>query len=131
MLEYSGRRSNLFLLAITEQGYEGKCIDDAQSAFMLGRLISDNVLLAYEILHMLKQKRLGRKAYIVIKLDLSKAYDRVEWNFIKEIMLRMGFDQKWVNALMKCVETVSYSVVINGHVEEKFLPKEDLKKAIR
>ncbi|KAA3488588.1 reverse transcriptase [Gossypium australe] len=60
------------------RGVIEKCIDTTQSAFVPRRLISDYVLLAYEILHTLKQKRMGRKGFMAVKLNMSKAYDRVE-----------------------------------------------------
>ncbi|KAA3485070.1 reverse transcriptase [Gossypium australe] len=110
------------------RGVIGKCIDKAQSAFVPGRLISDNVLLAYEIFNTLKQKRNGKKGFTAVKLDMSKTYDRVEWSFIKEIMIRMGFATKWVEGIMKCMTSVSYSIVMNGFIVEKFQPTRGLRQ---
>ncbi len=51
---------------------------------------------------------------MAIKLDMSKAYDRVEWVFVEEIMCRLGFAEAWIKLIMMCINTASYSVLING-----------------
>lgn len=56
----------------------------------------------------------GCQGYMTIKLDMSKSYDHVEWFFLESIMLKMGFNSKWISLMMECVQTVSYSVLING-----------------
>lgn len=86
-------------------------ISENQSAFMSGRLISDNVLIAYEVMHMLKRKRRGSDAYLALKLDMSKAYNRIEWSYLRAVLTIMGFDLRWVQLVLQCVQTVSYHVV--------------------
>ena len=52
--------------------------------------------------------------YMTIKLDMSKAYDRVEWPFLEGLVRRMGFNEGWTNMIMLCVKIVTYSVLVNG-----------------
>lgn len=56
----------------------------------------------------------GKKGFMAIKLNVSKAYDRVEWGFLEETMRGMGFAHQWIQLIMMCVSTVKYSVLVNG-----------------
>ena len=89
-------------------------ISDSQSAFVPNRLIIDNTTVAYEILHRMRNRRRGKVGQMAVKLDISKAYDWVEWSFLQGIMQKLGFDPRWVNLAMETVTTTSYSVLING-----------------
>lgn len=64
---------------------------DSQSTFVPDRLISDNTSVVYEMLHRLRNKKQGKVGHMVVKLDISKAYDLVEWEFLGKIMLKLGF----------------------------------------
>ena len=66
-------------------------ISDTQSAFIANRLITDNILIAFKSLHHMKNNCIGKKGFTALKLDMSKAYDRVKWIFLEKILLKMGF----------------------------------------
>ena len=91
-----------------------RIISENQSAFLSRRLISDNVLVAFELMHYLEHKREGKESFMAVKLDMSKAYDRVEWVFIEKVMERMGFHEKWISMIMQCISTMSYSILKNS-----------------
>ena len=70
-------------------------ISEFQSAFQSEKVILDNILVAFESLHHMKNKKTGKCGSMAMKLDMSKAYDRVEWEFLMKIMERMGFHSRW------------------------------------
>lgn len=106
----------------------GDIISDTQGAFVEGRLISDNIIVAHEMIHNLRTKESISKQYMAIKTDMSKAYDHVEWNFLETLLEKMGFDRKWVCWVMACVSTVSYTILLNGRTHGFFRPERGIRQ---
>jgi hypothetical protein len=101
-------------------------ISHSQSAFIPSRLIIDNILVAFEALHTMDVRMNGWEGYMALKLNMSKAYDRVEWKFLETVMRRIGFVERWITLAITCTTTISYSVLINGQPHRKIYPTQGL-----
>ncbi|KAL0287184.1 UNVERIFIED_CONTAM: hypothetical protein Scaly_2773100 [Sesamum calycinum] len=89
-----------------------KVISLSQSGFVPGRLLSDNVLLAQELVHSLESRR--PDANVVFKLDMAKAYDRVSWDFLYQVLRRKGFPQRWIGLVANAISHCWFSILVNG-----------------
>ncbi|KAH9724860.1 putative reverse transcriptase/RNA-dependent DNA polymerase [Citrus sinensis] len=103
-------------------------ISEAHSAFVPGRAITDNIIVSSEIMHFLKRKRQGKHGIAALKIDMTKAYDRIEWGFLQDMMLKLGFDPRWVNLIMLCVTTVRYSVLRENREVGPIIPSRGLQQ---
>lgn len=103
-------------------------VSETQSAFVPGRLITDNALIAFECFHKIQHSKNPRDSYCAYKLDLAKAYDRVDWDFLEGALRRIGFADKWIEWVMACVRSVRFTVRCNGELLEPFHPSRGLRQ---
>jgi hypothetical protein len=90
-----------------------KIISPLQSAFVPKRNIQDNTILAHELLRSFKAKR-GKCGFLFLKIDMEKAFDRMEWSFLLAIMEKLGFSHTWISWIRICISTPSLSMLLNG-----------------
>ena len=105
----------------------GKLIAPTQSSFVPGRQISDNIIIVQEMLHSMRKKK-GSQGCMAIKIDLEKAYDRLRWPFIREMLLEARLPQKMIDVILNCVSLSSFSVLWNGDKTEAFTPSRGVRQ---
>lgn len=103
-------------------------VSEKQSAFIDGRLLTDNALIAYEINHYIHRKTQEKIGVAGLKVDVSKAYDRLEWSFIESMLERFAFPVVWIERIMQCVKTVSYSFIRNGEIVGEVVPQRGIRQ---
>ncbi|GJW73196.1 putative reverse transcriptase domain, reverse transcriptase zinc-binding domain protein [Tanacetum coccineum] len=97
-----------------------------QSAFVPGRHISDNILLTQELMHNYHLDRGPSRC--AFKVDIQKAYDMVDWGFMKSILIGFGFHPRMIGWIMECVTTTSFSISINGTLHGYFKGKQGMRQ---
>lgn len=99
-----------------------------QNAFIQGRNITDNILIAHEIFDTLRKKKGRKKGYGALKIDMCEAYDSLSWKFLKVVLISMNFSSTWLNWVVECVTTVQYTLLITGSPTQAFTPSRDLRQ---
>ncbi|KAK7275172.1 hypothetical protein RIF29_16281 [Crotalaria pallida] len=98
-----------------------KIVSNTQTSFVPGRLGIDNVIILKEVVHSIKNLK-GRKGFMVVKLDLEKAYDRLRWDFIRETLELVGIPANFINIIMHCISSSSMCVNWQGDLSNVFYP---------
>ncbi|KAK4270818.1 hypothetical protein QN277_019587 [Acacia crassicarpa] len=102
-------------------------ISPFQSSFIRGRHIQDNIIIGQEVMHIMNKNR-SRKGLMAWKIDLEKAYDRVRWDFLHQVLTEVGFKADFIHLIISCVSSVSYNVIWNGTQTEFFFPRRGLRQ---
>lgn len=101
-------------------------VSENQGAFIRGRNIAHNILLAQEVMN--QYGRMGISPRCTLKIDLYKAYDLINWSFLEGILRAFGFPFKLIQWIMQCVTTTSFSVLVNGEFSGFFQGRRGLRQ---
>ena len=107
--------------------YLDKLVSPLQSTFVLGRRSVDNAIVVQELIHTISSKN-SKVGYMTIKVDLEKAYDKIELSFIQEVLINANLPQNLVSLIMSCVLSISTSILFNGGNVEPILPSRGIRQ---
>ncbi|XP_056690476.1 uncharacterized protein [Spinacia oleracea] len=104
-----------------------KRISPNHNSFLPGRGTETNVIIANEVLHSMRARK-GRRGWFILKLDLEKANDKLEWSFIRSSLMLYGLDESSVKIIMSCITSVSSSILVNGIPTDSFSPSRGIRQ---
>lgn len=102
-------------------------VHPSQAAFVPKRSISDNIIINHELMFYLKNKK-GPNGFMAIKIDLAKAYDRVEWHVLYHMMYLLGFNDRFIDLIAECISTPQFSFQLNGSPYGFFVPERGIRQ---
>lgn len=100
-------------------------VSKEHAGYVEGRKILNNIIQAHEVVHMLTSKK---QAGMIMQLDIAKAYDKVNWIYIRKVLTAFGFDHNWVKWVMALVTSSIFSILVNGSPSEIFIPSRGLRQ---
>lgn len=100
-------------------------VSPTQSAFIQGRQITDNILLANEVISALQSKKAKG---LVFKIDFEKAFDKIRWNFVFEVLQKMNFASRWIDWISSIFNSSTISILVNGSPTAEFSPSRGLRQ---
>eukprot|EP00253_Pinus_taeda_P033386 PITA_33386 len=100
-------------------------VPEEQTRYVEGRQILNNIIQDHKVVHSLKS---NKQAGMIIQLDLVKAYDKLCWAYIREVLKAYGFDHNWIRCVTALVTIASFSIMLNGSPSRTFRPSRGLRQ---
>eukprot|EP00253_Pinus_taeda_P008572 PITA_08572 len=100
-------------------------ISPEKSGYVEGRQITDGIILTHEIIHSLKHTK---KPSMLLKINLSKSFDNISWQYIQKILIAFGFDPSWTRWILSLLTSTFFSVLINGIPSDTFRPSRGIRQ---
>lgn len=96
-----------------------KLVSPNQRAFVKGKWIAENSAIANEVIHKVRKHK-GKKGLMVLKIDMKKVYDIMEWSFVIRLLKTWGFNESLCGLVRSCMKSVYFSLLLNGYISKTF-----------
>ena len=101
-------------------------ISPEQAGFVESKQILDGIIIIHETIHSVK---IGKIPGMLLKLDLSKAYDKINWKFLVSMLKAFGFSDQWIMWVMNLVSSAFFSILVNRSPAPPFQSTRGIRKA--